>query len=105
MTEGRKIEIVYRRWVLLIPIIMIISGFFLVYFFWVLNPFLGILGGALVLVGVMVFGILLVLVISFYVSVRSLKKSRPIPPPLSEELDKAEQDRSPYDDQDEDSKT
>ncbi|MFW9984241.1 MAG: hypothetical protein ACFFCB_05860 [Candidatus Odinarchaeota archaeon] len=101
MTEGRKIEIVYRRWVLLIPIIMIISGFLLVYFFWVLNPFLGILGGALVLVGVMVFGILLVLVISFYVSVRSLKKSRPIPPPLSEELDKAERDPPPSEDPDE----
>ncbi len=51
----------------------------------------------------MVFGILLVLVISFYVSVRSLKKSRPIPPPLSEELDNAEQDHPPTKDLDEES--
>lgn len=102
MTEERKIEIVYRRWVLLIPFIMIISGILLVYFFWILNPFLGLLGGALILVGVMVLGVLLVLVISFYVSVRSLKKSRPIPPPLSEELDKSERDTNLSEDKDED---
>ncbi len=105
MTEERKIEIVYRRWVLLIPIIMIIIGFFLVYFFWVLNPFLGIVGGAFILVGVMVLGILLVLVIGFYVSVRSLKKSRPVPPPLSEELDTTEQDHPSSEDQNEEVQT
>jgi O-antigen/teichoic acid export membrane protein len=105
MTEERKIEIVYRRWVLLIPFIMIISGMLLVYFFWILNPFIGLLGGALILVGVMVLGILLVLVISFYVSVRSLKRSRPTPPPLSEELEKAEQDSTPSEDHDEDTQT
>jgi O-antigen/teichoic acid export membrane protein len=105
MTEERKIEIVYRRWVLIIPFIMIISGMLLIYVFWILNPFLGILGGALILVGVMVLGILFVLVISFYVSVRSLKKSRPIPPPLSEELEKTERNRPPSEDQGEDPQT
>jgi amino acid transporter len=92
MSEERKMEIVYNRWVLLIPIIMIIIGSILVYLFWYFIPILGLLGGALILVGVMVLGILLVLVIAFYLSVRSLKRQRPIPPPLSEELEKDEQD-------------
>ncbi|MHA2427227.1 MAG: hypothetical protein ACXADB_04280 [Candidatus Hermodarchaeia archaeon] len=90
MPEERKVEIVYNRWVLIIPIIMIVIGGVLIFFFWSLNPFLGLLGGALILVGIMVFGILLVLVIALHLSARSLKRERPTPPPLSEEFEKTE---------------
>ena len=99
MSEERKMEVVYNRWVLLIPIIMIVLGGMLVFFFWFLNPILGLLGGALILVGVMVLGVLLVIVIGFHFSIRSLKRQRPIPPPLSEELEEADQDPPSSEDQ------
>ena len=47
----------------------------------------------------MVFGILLILVIAFNLSVRSLKRQRPTPPPLSEELEEADQDPPSSEDQ------
>lgn len=97
MTEERKVEILYNRWALLIPIILFITGGVLAYFFWFQNPFLGLIGGALILIGIMVGGILLVVVISLHFSVRSLKRSRPIPPPLSEELEQIEPPPPPKD--------
>jgi flagellar basal body-associated protein FliL len=99
MSEERKMEVVYNRWVLLIPIIMIAIGGMFIFFFWFLNPFLGLFGGALILVGIMVLGVLLTLIIALHFSVRSLKRQRPTPPPLSEELEEADQDPPSSEDQ------
>jgi hypothetical protein len=90
LTEARKIKVVYRRWTILIPIFLIISGIALMYVFWIANPLLAFLGGMLTLIGVLTFGILIVAIISLELSSRALKGQRPTPPALSEELEKRE---------------
>ncbi|MFW9832244.1 MAG: hypothetical protein ACFFD8_10770, partial [Candidatus Thorarchaeota archaeon] len=58
----------------------------LMYIFWATNAMLALFGGMLAFIGVLTFGILLVMIVSLELSTRSLKRQRPTPPALSEEL-------------------
>ncbi len=51
-----------------------------------LNPTLSFYGGILAFIGVITFGLVLVMIVSLELSTRALRRQRPIPPPLSEEL-------------------
>ncbi|MFW9934921.1 MAG: hypothetical protein ACFFDU_05385 [Candidatus Thorarchaeota archaeon] len=90
MTEARKIKVVYRRWTILIPIFLIITGIALMYVFWIAEPLFAFLGGMIAFIGVLTFGILIVAIISLELSSRTLKHQRPTPPALSEELEERE---------------
>ena len=93
MTEKREVKVVYRRWTILVPIILIVSGIVIMYGFWVINPLLALFGGMLILMGVLSLGILLIMIISLEVSTRSMKRQRPIPPALSEDLDHEDREK------------
>ena len=91
MTEKREIKIVYRRWTVLVPIILLVSGVIIMYGFWAINSLLALFGGMLILMGVLSLGVLLTMIISLELSTRTMKRQRPIPPALSEDL--AREDR------------
>ncbi|MHA2427884.1 MAG: hypothetical protein ACXADB_07670 [Candidatus Hermodarchaeia archaeon] len=93
MTEKREVKIVYRRWTILVPIIMLVSGILLMYGFWVINPLLALFGGMLILMGVLSLGVLLTMILSLELSTRSMKRQRPIPPALSEDLDREDREK------------
>ncbi len=93
MTKKREVKVVYRRWTILIPIVLIITGSIIMFGFWTTNAIIGLFGGMVVLAGLLSLGILLVMIISLELSTRSLQRQRPIPPPLSEDLDEAEKEK------------
>ncbi len=93
MTEKRKVKVVYRRWTILVPIILLISGTILMFSFWSINTIIALFGGMLIFIGVLSLGLLLVMMISLEVSSRSLQRQRPVPPPLSEDLKHAENEK------------
>jgi len=92
MTKKREVKVVYRRWTVFIPFILIVVGSILMFGFWSINAILALAGGMVIFVGLLSLGILLVMVISLELSTRSLQHQRPIPPPLSEELDQADKE-------------
>jgi uncharacterized membrane protein len=92
MTEKRDVKVVYRRWTILIPILLMVIGGILMFGFWAINTLIALFGGMLLLMGLLAFGILLIMIISLEVSTRSLKHQRPIPPALSEDLERADQE-------------
>ena len=79
---------------------MIIVGAIVMYGFWAINALIALFGGMLILMGVLSLGIVLVMVVSLELSTRSLKRQRPIPPALSEDYDKAEQEEAKTQDDD-----
>jgi hypothetical protein len=93
MAKKREVKVVYRRWTILIPIILITIGSIIMFGFWSVNAILGLFGGMIVLSGLLALGILLVMIISLELSSRSLQRQRPIPPPLSEDLEQAEKEK------------
>ena len=93
MTEKREVKIVYRRWTILVPILLMVSGIVLMYGFWAINSLLALFGGMLILMGVLSLGVLLIMIISLELSTRSMKRQRPIPPALSEDFDREDREK------------
>lgn len=97
MPEERDVKIVYRRWTILIPIIMIVIGALLLYGFGPILPTVSIFGGLIIFIGILSFGFLFVMIATIELGSRSLKRRRPTPPPLSEELEEEPDQLSPED--------
>ncbi|MFX1509137.1 MAG: hypothetical protein ACFFBR_02420 [Promethearchaeota archaeon] len=93
MAKKREVKVVYRRWTLIIPVFLMMLGSILMFAFWSINAVVSLFGGMLILIGVLSLGLLLVMVISLELSTRSLQRKRPIPPPLSEDFEKAEREK------------
>ncbi len=87
MTEKRKVKVVYRRWTILVPILLMAIGSVLLFVFWTTNGLVALFGGMLLLIGVLTLGILLAMILSLEISTRALRAQRPVPPPLSEDLE------------------
>lgn len=87
MTEKRKVKVVYRRWTILVPILLLAIGSVLLFVFWTTNGLVALFGGMLLLIGVLTLGILLAMILSLEISTRALRAQRPVPPPLSEDLE------------------
>ncbi len=87
MTEKRKVKVVYRRWTILVPILLLAIGSVLLFVFWTTNGLVALFGGMLLLIGVLTLGILLAIILSLEISTRALRAQRPVPPPLSEDLE------------------
>ena len=87
MTEKRKVKVVYRRWTILVPILLMAIGAVLLFVFWATNGLVALFGGMLLLIGVLTLGILLAMILSLELSTRALRAQRPVPPPLSEDLE------------------
>ncbi|MFX1564417.1 MAG: hypothetical protein ACFFCH_00335 [Promethearchaeota archaeon] len=96
MSKKREVKVVYRRWTLIIPVLLLILGSILMFVFWSINTIISLFGGMLILIGLLSFGLLLVMVISLELSTRSLQHKRPIPPPLSEDFKKAEREKDAH---------
>ncbi|MFX1319247.1 MAG: hypothetical protein ACFE9D_06845 [Promethearchaeota archaeon] len=94
MTEKRKVKVVYRRWTILVPILLMVIGSILLFVFWMSNAVVALLGGMLMLIGVLALGILLAMIISLELGTRALRAQRPVPPPLSEDFGEEDQENS-----------
>lgn len=92
MTEKRRVKVVYRRWTILVPILLMTIGSVLLFIFWTSNAVVALFGGMLMLIGVLALGILLAMIISLELSTRALRAQRPVPPPLSEDLEQEDQE-------------
>jgi hypothetical protein len=92
MTEKRKVKVVYRRWTILVPVLLMIIGSVLLFIFWTTNAVIALFGGMLILIGVLALGILLAMILSLELGTRALRAQRPIPPPLSEDLEQEDQE-------------
>ena len=94
MTEKRKVKVVYRRWTILVPILLMAIGAVLLFVFWTTNGLVALFGGMLLLIGVLTLGILLAMILSLELSTRALRAQRPVPPPLSEDLEEEDQENN-----------
>ncbi|MFX0205091.1 MAG: hypothetical protein ACFFDT_03830 [Candidatus Hodarchaeota archaeon] len=74
ISDTQKIQVVYRRWTLLIPVIMIIIGIILFLIAGLSNPVISVLGSGLVLIGVLTFGALLASIVGLEFAARTLAK-------------------------------
>ncbi len=72
ISNTKKVTVEYRVWILLIPIIMIIIGTIIFNVMGSQNSAIALLGGILILIGVLTFGILLITVIGLKFAARSL---------------------------------
>jgi len=97
MTEKRKVKVVYRRWTILVPILLMAIGAVLLFVFWTTNGLVALFGGMLLLIGVLTLGILLAMILSLELSTRALRAQRPVPPPLSEDLEEEDQENNQKD--------
>lgn len=81
---------VYRRWTLLIPLIMILVGLLVMFYAGPIIPALGLLGGGLALVGILTLGALLAGVLGLEFASRRLSEEVRTRPLLSEEVKREE---------------
>jgi len=84
--DSQQPRLIYRRWILLIPVLMIIVGFLLFIYIGPSNSAGGLFGGFIAFTGVLAFGILFSAVIGMEAAVRMLKKPDSTRPSFREKL-------------------
>ena len=85
--ENPKLEITYRRWIIIIPIILMILGMWMFYAFPSINPSIALLGGILAFIGVITFSLLIFLILALELSARALIKKTEPPTSFSEQFE------------------
>ncbi len=86
-----QLKITYRRWIILIPILMILMGMWIFYEFPRINPSIALLGGLIAFIGVITLSILLFMLLSIELSARALVKKIEPPVPFSEKFEGVKQ--------------
>ncbi len=86
MQKEEKVRVEYRKWTLIIPILLIIFGTMILIVGFSFDPVLGLIGGGMVFIGILALGYLLVAVIGLELAARRLAHRPPSHPLLSEEI-------------------
>ena len=89
-SDIKNIKVIYRRWILFIPLFMLISGIFILYTLGPKSPSIGVLGGILAFIGLLSLLILLFSIVSIELSVRMLLKNKQPRTSFSEKFEKGE---------------
>ncbi|MFX0206033.1 MAG: hypothetical protein ACFFDT_08595 [Candidatus Hodarchaeota archaeon] len=72
--KEQDIEVVYQRWVIIVPILMILIGWLVFQFVRSYNKSIALLGGLIAFVGVLTFGVLLSVMLGIELGARVLEK-------------------------------
>lgn len=72
--KGQDVEVVYQRWVIIIPILMILIGWLVFQFVRPYNTGIALVGGLTAFVGILVFGVLLAVMLGIELGGRVLEK-------------------------------
>ncbi|MHA2095640.1 MAG: hypothetical protein ACW98F_13550 [Candidatus Hodarchaeales archaeon] len=87
ITDSQNYKIVYRRWVLLVPVFVILVGVILLVYDGSAYSSLSMVGYLIILIGILTLGALLVGILAISLSARTLAKSHPIQESFREKID------------------
>ncbi|MFX0170539.1 MAG: hypothetical protein ACFE9L_01335 [Candidatus Hodarchaeota archaeon] len=73
-SDTQNVRVIYRRWTLLIPVLIIILGGFLLLIVGPSNPTIGMIGGLIILVGVFALAALFSVILGLEFASRTLAK-------------------------------
>ncbi|MFW9904654.1 MAG: hypothetical protein ACFFFH_10000 [Candidatus Thorarchaeota archaeon] len=72
--KRQDIEVEYQRWVIIIPILMILIGWLVFYLIRSYNKGIALIGGLTAFIGVLIFGVLLSVMLGIELGARVLEK-------------------------------
>ncbi|UCG03882.1 MAG: hypothetical protein JSW11_07830 [Candidatus Heimdallarchaeota archaeon] len=84
-------EVIYRRWVIIIPILMIIIGIILFHYVGSVNKAIGLVGGLITLIGVLTLGALFSMMLGIELGSRALEKQVQDNPSFRERIEASKQ--------------
>ncbi len=87
-SDIKDVKVIYRRWILLIPFFILISGIFILYTLGPESPSIGVLGGILAFIGLLSLLILLFSILAIELSVRMMLKNKQPRVSFSEKFEK-----------------
>ncbi|MFX1506949.1 MAG: hypothetical protein ACFFDC_12670 [Promethearchaeota archaeon] len=72
--DSQEVKVIYRRWIIFIPILMIIIGSALMAVIGPYNSSIGLIGGMIVFIGILILGTLLAVIVGIEMGARTLAK-------------------------------
>lgn len=93
ISDKQKVEVVYRRWIILVPILMILIGSTIFFVVGSYNKAVGLIGGMLVFVGILTFGTLFSIMLGIEFGARTLAKKAPSQSSFRENIEANEQSK------------
>jgi polyferredoxin len=93
ISDKQKVEVIYRRWIIMVPILMILIGSFIFYFIGSYNKAIGLIGGMVAFVGILTFGTLFSLMLGIELGARMLAKKAPSQSSFREIIEASEQSK------------
>ncbi|MFX0013839.1 MAG: hypothetical protein ACFFB2_03665 [Promethearchaeota archaeon] len=85
--DSQNLEVLYRRWIILIPILMIIVGSAIMAVVGPYNKSVALIGGIIVFIGILIFGTLISIIIGIEFGVRTLAKKVQAPLSFREQIE------------------
>ena len=92
-SDKQKAEVEYRRWIIIVPILMILIGSTIFIVVGSYNKAIGLIGGMVVFVGILTFGTLLSIMLGIEFGARMLAKKAPSQSSFRENIEANEQSK------------